>query len=115
MSLAHDLLSVLNGWRVRVAERVNSGQLLTVDNHLQRLAAAAETDVQRADAEAHSVLDELYTALHATTSGAAPAAEPTPAAPVVPAAPAVTEPVPAPAAPAAPAGGTTVAKPAAAG
>lgn len=101
MSLASDLLTVLNHFRVRVAERVNSGQLLTVDQHLDRLAAAAQLDVQRADAEAHTVLDELYTALHAASSGAAPAAEPT--TPTAPAAPVPTAGAPAAAAPAAPA------------
>jgi hypothetical protein len=108
MSLAADLLSVLNHWRVRVAERVNSGQLVTLDEHLQRLAAGLESDVQRADAEAHSVLDALYTALHTTTSGATPA-EPPAAAPAAPAAPAPAEPSPAPAAPAG--GSTAAAKP----
>lgn len=89
MSLVADLQSILTHFRVRVAGRVNSGQLLTVDSHLQRLAAAAETDVQHAEAEAHAVLDELYSALHTTASGAAPV-EPPAAAPAPAPAPAET-------------------------
>ncbi|MDH6111922.1 hypothetical protein P3T36_006895 [Kitasatospora sp. MAP12-15] len=95
MSLASDLHSLLTRFRTRVAERVNSGELLTVDQHLSCLAAVAEGDVQRADAQAHAVLAELYTALHATTSGA-PAAPPTPTPAAAPAAPPVAAPAPAP-------------------
>ncbi|MDH6134654.1 hypothetical protein P3T37_004058 [Kitasatospora sp. MAA4] len=86
MSLASELHSLLARFRSRTAEQVNSGQLLTVDRHLDRLAAVAEADAQSADAAGHAVLAELYTALHAATSGAAPTATPTAPAPTAPAA-----------------------------
>ena len=77
MSLATELLSVLDKFRAAVAEHVNSGQLVTIDRHIDTIAAVAESDVQAADAKAHDVLGELYTALHGHDSEPAP----TPAAP----------------------------------
>ncbi|WP_034088855.1 hypothetical protein [Streptacidiphilus albus] len=79
MSLASDLLSVLDKFRTVVAGHVNSGQLVTIDNHINSIANVAENDVQAADDRATDVLGQLYTALHGHDSEPAP----TPTAPPV--------------------------------
>ena len=86
MSLASKLLSVLAEFRTAVGEQVNSGQLVTIDDHIDRVASVIDSDVTAADAKAKEVLGELYTALHG-----APAAPPVdaPAAPVAAPAPVV--------------------------
>lgn len=76
MSLASDLLSVLDEFRSFVASHVNSGQLVTIDNHIDTIASVAQGDVEAADAKAKQVLGELYTAVSGTP--AAPVAAPAP-------------------------------------
>jgi roadblock/LC7 domain-containing protein len=94
VSLASKLLAVLGSFRQEVAQQVNSGQLLTIDDHIDRVASVIDSDIAAADAKAKEVLAELYTALHG-------AADTTPdvdaaAAPVAttPAPPAATTPAP---------------------
>jgi hypothetical protein len=103
VSLASEFLAVLDKFRAEVASHVNSGQLVTIDHHIDTIASVAEGDVEAADAKAKAVLSELYTAVSAAPAApVAPVAEPTPvpttveAAPVAEAAPVETE---APAAP----------------
>ncbi len=86
MSLASEFLAVLDKFRAEVASHVNSGQLVTIDNHIDTIASVAEGDVEAADAKAKAVLGELYTAVSAAPAAApapveAPVAEPV-AAPV---------------------------------
>lgn len=110
MSLVTDFLSLLTHFRGRIAEQVNSGALVTIDRHIGQLAAVAEKDVTEADSVVHTVLGELYTALHGHDSTPAPApapAVPAPAAP--PAAPSTPAAAPAPTAPAAAAPSTSTA------
>jgi hypothetical protein len=68
VSLASELLSVLDKFRAEVASHVNSGQLVTIDNHIDTLSAVALGDVQTADDKAKQVLGDLYTALHGQTT-----------------------------------------------
>lgn len=112
MSLASDLLSALGSFRSRVASQVNSGLLLTLDDHIAQLAPVVEHDVQVAEEKAHEVLSALYTALH----GAPAADAPVPAA-AVPvegtlAAPLQADPAAAAAAPASPSATSAPAAPA---
>jgi len=79
VSLAAELLSALDKFRNIVAGHVNSGQLVTIDDHINTIANVAEGDVQAADAKAQQVLGELYGALHGQT----PVPAPTPAAAAV--------------------------------
>lgn len=82
MSLASEFLAVLDKFRAEVASHVNSGQLVAIDNHIDTLASVADGDVEAADTKAKAVLGELYTALNAPTTEAAPVAAEAPAAPV---------------------------------
>lgn len=80
MSLATELLAVLDKFRTFVSEHTNSGQLVTIDDHIDQIANVVTTDVNAADTKAKEVLGALYGALHG-----APPVEPTPVEP--PAAP----------------------------
>lgn len=82
MSLSDELHSVLTKVREHVAGLVNSGMLVTIDGHLDRLAAAAEGGIQAADDAAKGLLLEAYTALHGAPP-AAPAEEPPATVPVI--------------------------------
>jgi hypothetical protein len=96
VSLATDFLAVLDKFRAAVASHVNSGQLVTIDNHIDTLASVADKDVEAADEKAKAVLGELYTALNGSTAEPAPAPVEAPAAPVeepAPAAPVAEAPV----------------------
>ena len=115
MSLAEKLLSVLDEFRTVVASHVNSGQLVTIDNHIDTISAVAQGDVQAADDKAKQVLGELYTALHGQTAAptetpaATPADEGQAAAAVPGTAPATAPATPAKTAAAAPATPATAA------
>ena len=87
MSLATKLLSVLAEFRQAVGAQVNSGQLVTIDDHIDRVASVIDNDVDAADTRAKEVLAELYTALHGapTAPDVAPVATvPTPPVDVAP-------------------------------
>ncbi|WP_037605835.1 hypothetical protein [Streptacidiphilus rugosus] len=102
MSLASDLLSVLGRVRGHFASLVNSGVLVTLDDHIAQIAAVVDHDVDAAEAKAKDIVGALYNALHG-----APATDPLPVAvqppadpaPVTPAAPVPVEADPAPATP----------------
>ncbi|MEY9837096.1 hypothetical protein [Streptacidiphilus sp. EB103A] len=95
MSLASKLLSVLDEFRTVIASQVNSGQLVTIDGHIDAVAAHVETDVAAADTKAKEVLGALYDALHGDGAPDAPATpvDATPA-PVADPAPVLQEPAP---------------------
>lgn len=78
-ALLDEFRSVLSSYRDEVATWVNQGLIVSVDEHLKRLEAAAPAVEADAKAAVHQILTDLYTAWHA------PAEEPaaTPAAGVV--------------------------------
>lgn len=85
MSFATDLLSGLTGFRdhlVTAAEKAAEPVLAAVEGHLSRLAPLVHTNVLAAEAEARSILHELYGSVEAEVKAEVetPAAEPAPAA-----------------------------------
>ncbi len=106
MSLAEKFLAVLDEFRAEVAAHVNSGQLVTIDNHIDTIAGAVENDTATADTKAKEVLGALYGALHGTTG------DQTPTAPVEQGQAAAAAPAAASAPAAAPAGKAAAAAPA---
>lgn len=78
-ALLDEFRSVLSSYRDEVATWVNQGLIVSVDEHLKRLEAAAPAVEADAKAAVHQILTDLYTAWHAPTEE--PAA--TPAAGVV--------------------------------
>lgn len=123
MSLVDSLLHALGQFRTKLAAEVNSGALVTIDQHIGELYAAATASVDAGEAAAHKILSGLYTAFHGSpiavapaaaaepaSSAAAPTPEPTPAADSTTSAPAAPE---APAAPSAPTTTAVQAEPAA--
>lgn len=74
MALLDDLRALLTRHHEHVQSRSQQGTARLIDGHLKRLDAAAGADVDKADAEAHAVLGELYGGLNAP-------AEPAPAGP----------------------------------
>lgn len=77
-----ELHKILTAFREHVAGLVNSGMVKTIDDHLDRLAAAAQGGIQSADDAVKTVLDELYTALHGSAPADVPVENPAPPAPV---------------------------------
>lgn len=78
MSLLDEARSVLTAFREHVATWTNSGMLVTIDGHLDRLAAVVEGDVQAAEEAVKGVLGELYSALHGGAPAEAPPEAPAP-------------------------------------
>lgn len=78
-ALLDEFRSVLSSYRNEVATWVNQGLLVSVDEHLKRLEAAAPTVEADARAAVHQILTDLYTAWHAPAQDPATPEEPTPA------------------------------------
>lgn len=83
MSFATDLLSGLTGFRdhlVTSVEKAAEPVLAAVEGHIERLVPLVHTNVLGAEAEARSILHELYSAVAGEVKAeVTPAAEPAPA------------------------------------
>lgn len=65
MSLLDDLRNLLTRHKQHIGAQPNQGTVRLIEDHLQRLDAAAGADADKADAAAHAVLGEMYGALNA--------------------------------------------------
>lgn len=65
MSLLDDLRNLLSHHKRQAEALTQQGTVRLIEDHLKRLDAAAGAEVDKADAEVHAVLGELYSALNA--------------------------------------------------
>lgn len=79
MSLLDDLRNLLSHHKRQAEALTQQGTVRLIEDHLKRLDAAAGAEVDKADAEVHTVLGELYGALNAPAPEAPPAESTKPA------------------------------------
>lgn len=73
MALLDELRALLTRHHEHVQSQPQQGTARLIEGHLKRLDAAAGADVDKAEAEAHAVLAELYGAMNAPATEAGPA------------------------------------------
>lgn len=65
MALLDDLRALLTRHHDHVKSQTQQGTARLIEDHLKRLDTAAGADVDKADAEAHAILGDLYGAMNA--------------------------------------------------